>query len=136
MPKKERKLMKQKQLTEQLIHGHFVFAYLDALIYTTCMDLLQTCVNKSIYCHMNDMTVLLINRFLTMMKCIEHADAPVSTTENKITCLWPRYPKHLAEMENNGIYMKSRSNQHDTFSPDKTPITRRKYGNCRRDHSC
>jgi hypothetical protein len=35
MPTNERKQVKQKQSIDQLIHGHFAFAYPDAQIYTT-----------------------------------------------------------------------------------------------------
>ena len=46
----------------------------------------------------------LIGKFSTMMKCIDHADCPI-TSSNEKKCLWPRYHNDLSVAEEKGEYM-------------------------------
>ena len=46
-----------------------------------------------------DTAVSIIEKFSTMVKCMNHVDCPVSK------CLWPRYHEDLGHMEKDNLYM-------------------------------
>ena len=70
-----------------------------------------------------DTAVSIIEKFSTMVKCMNHVDCPVSK------CLWPRYHEDLGHMEKDNLYMGTTIDYLNTGHVRQTRLQNANTGN-------